>query len=1108
MPQGSTLSIVEYEPLVPAGSLSIVGFEPFEEETVEPVRRPGRVPGLATIGETTQAKPPVKPATFLDRVRDIGVTALKGAIALPEAIVGLADIPTGGRVGKALEETVGFQPQAAKQILDTYYSEQQQQANRTVREADGLVRTAIAALSNPSTIAHSVLESLPVMLAGGGIGRAALKMGAPAVAAGAVGEGAISAGAAAEQTRQQTGTLTPTQAGLAATSGATTGLLALFGGQLAAKLGIADVDTMLAAGLKDATARHSLVKAVIGGGLQEGFLEELPQSVQEQVLQNVAAGRPWEEGINEAAVMGTLAGAVMGGGSQVPARAGRQPALARPPAPTPRAAVATAPVSPAPSPAAPPAVPIEAPAFPPAAVAPAPTVPSGVAPAPLTILQAEPLEPAALAGVPTETPRPTPNEPTVQVDEAPATTAPAPLTIVSTEPAVIDVTPEAIPTEASEATAVDRVEPAGSRLFETFNEIESAAKARIQARGTFTGERLLSGLPVDDVTDLVLVGAAKIGKGVIKFGQWSREMVNEFGETIRPHLGTLFAQATKKAKDLRPVHVESGRSVVPQQAIPSARLLEFPSLQKMPKPIRQDIADLLSRFHGFEDQRRGVQPIARTQERAKDVWLPIETLRPGTALNAEELEAYKGALATALTERQRVLERIQAGEATDRDKVQFSYLTDVAVTLTASYRGAKAEAGRALNILRTKARVLDLQEARFLKAALEAPGFHRDLQQITQAAIDAAGDPLVQLRLLRQRASGTWFDYVQAAYYASLLSGVKTHLRNIIGNSFNLIANLATPLGAVPADAIRSARTSQRRTVFLGELPQSVVGGFIGLDQGLRNAAFTFRHGFRPSTVESASVGKFDTARIELPGGLVTNWPSRALEAMDELFRSVARSQELYAGAYAHARSEGVVNRQQIATRMSAILTAIDPTSDDGRLYQAISDRADVFAARAVFQEEPGPIVAWLLKAKSPTSPTALRAAALFITPFIKTPAAILRQGFEASPAGLGMKAARQGGREGAQAIGRAVLGTGFMLGPIAWLAVTGRLTGAPPEDPGDREELYAQGKLANAVKVGKYWVRYSLFQPFSVPLAAVANAWNKFKESDQSEGNGTENGW
>lgn len=35
--------------------------------------------------------------------RDAAAWAVKGAIAVPEAIVGLADIPTGGRVGKALE---------------------------------------------------------------------------------------------------------------------------------------------------------------------------------------------------------------------------------------------------------------------------------------------------------------------------------------------------------------------------------------------------------------------------------------------------------------------------------------------------------------------------------------------------------------------------------------------------------------------------------------------------------------------------------------------------------------------------------------------------------------------------------------------------------------------------------------------------------------------------------------------------------------------------------------------------------------------------------------------------------------------------------------------
>ena len=93
-----------------------------------------------------------------------------------------------------------------------------------------------------------------------------------------------------------------------------------------------------------------------------------------------------------------------------------------------------------------------------------------------------------------------------------------------------------------------------------------------------------------------------------------------------------------------------------------------------------------------------MQPWARTQALSKDVWLPLETLRPGTALNAAELEAYKTAVATAFTELRALRPRIQDGTATDWEKLRFGHLVTVATTLTASYRGAKAEAGRALNI--------------------------------------------------------------------------------------------------------------------------------------------------------------------------------------------------------------------------------------------------------------------------------------------------------------------------------------------------------------------------------------------------------------------------
>ena len=640
-----------------------------------------------------------------------------------------------------------------------------------------------------------------------------------------------------------------------------------------------------------------------------------------------------------------------------------------------------------------------------------------------------------------------------------------------------------------------RTKPAGG----TLDTLEQNAKARIDERGTFKGGRLTAGLPVDDLADLVVIGAVKIAKGAIKFSVWSAQMVAEFGERIRPHLRTIYARAQAKAGEMRPRYVPSGRDVPDATPIPEEKRLEFPSLGKMPEPIREDLADLLNQYQGFQGQRRNVQPITRTQELAKDVWLPLESLKPGTALNAEELEAYKTALATVLTERQNLLPTIQSGDATDWDRLRFSYLTDVAVTFTMSYRGAKAEAGRALRILRVKARVLDLQESKFLEAALAAPGFREDLKAVAAAAVAAQGDPVKQLQILRQRARGTWFDYVQAFYYTNLLSGLKTHLRNTIGNSFNMAANLLTPLGAVPADVVRTKATGQARTAFLGEIPASVVGGLIGFHQGMLNAGFTFRYGFRPSTVEAAESGVFDTPRIELPGGVWTNWPARSLDAADEFFRAIARQQERYAGVYAQAQKERTPLRWT-PERMAALLASPSPTTVDGALMAVIDERADTFAARAVFQEPPGAIVKWLLKAKAPTSPTPLRAAALFVAPFIRISGAILRQGFEFSPAGFAMKAARQGGRAGAQAQGRAILGTAFVLGPVAWLAAMGMLTGAPPEDEGEREEFYAQGKLANAVRIKDYWVRYVLFQPFSVTMAAVANAWTRFESSAQDE--------
>lgn len=207
--------------------------------------KPATTSSAADWGAGDKEYRPDAPARgFKGWAQDIAATAVKGAIGVPEAIVGVADIPTGGAVGKFLENeggAVGFRPKQAKDAVNEWHSDATKEAQRKFQEADGIVDKAAVALQNPSLIATAVGESLPAMGLGGvaarGLmattrlgqaGAAAAARGATAAEqaaaaqkaatiAGAAGEGLTMAGSAAEQIRQETpdGLLTPEQSGLA-----------------------------------------------------------------------------------------------------------------------------------------------------------------------------------------------------------------------------------------------------------------------------------------------------------------------------------------------------------------------------------------------------------------------------------------------------------------------------------------------------------------------------------------------------------------------------------------------------------------------------------------------------------------------------------------------------------------------------------------------------------------------------------------------------------------------------------------------------------------------------------------------------------------------------
>lgn len=271
--------------------------------------------GVANIDEYVPRNPDGSVQSSPQRrlVGDGLITGLKGAISLPEGAVGIGSMVSGGQAGKAVEDS-GVRFKDAKDFLSTLLSPEQKAANAEAGEADGFWNTLQALTDNPSVVAHTVVESIPSMLAGGLIGRGAAALpGISAAVGAAVGEGAIMAGSQAENIRNQTedGLLTPTQQGLAAATGVMGGAVGMTGAKLAQLLRVGDVDEAIVRGSIDQAQRGALARIAGGTGIEA--LEETVQSAGEKVAENIALDRDPMEGVGNAAAMGLAAGGVTGG---------------------------------------------------------------------------------------------------------------------------------------------------------------------------------------------------------------------------------------------------------------------------------------------------------------------------------------------------------------------------------------------------------------------------------------------------------------------------------------------------------------------------------------------------------------------------------------------------------------------------------------------------------------------------------------------------------------------------------------------------------------------------------------------------------------------------
>lgn len=299
----------------------------FDASTAKPVDTASDVKSDGFTFDPSTAKEDKK--GIKGHAQDVGASLMGGLAAVPDTLVGLADMYTEGRAGKAIDDNLSdfYKLGNAQNYWQDQKTDVAKQQQQQFHDAEGIVDKTKVALQNPSMIANAAVESLPSMFLGGALGKAT-KIANP-IAGAAIGEGAVMAGAQAEQIRQNSDDQMLNN-GQEAASALTGGLGALFGfagGRIAQKLGIGDIDSMIVSGRIGPTqiageiantSSKSLPRRVIEGAISEGFLEELPQSISEQIIQNLATDKHWSDGVDDAAVMGTLAGMAMGGVANIP----------------------------------------------------------------------------------------------------------------------------------------------------------------------------------------------------------------------------------------------------------------------------------------------------------------------------------------------------------------------------------------------------------------------------------------------------------------------------------------------------------------------------------------------------------------------------------------------------------------------------------------------------------------------------------------------------------------------------------------------------------------------------------------------------------------------
>lgn len=343
-------------------------------------------------------------------------------------------------------------------------------------------------------------------------------------------------------------------------------------------------------------------------------------------------------------------------------------------------------------------------------------------------------------------------------------------------------------------------------------------------------------------------------------------------------------------------------------------------------------------------------------------------------------------------------------------------------------------------------------------------------------------------------------ETISALRKAGLLTGVKTHLKNLGSNlGFAMSEELARVPAAI-ADLVVSPITG-RRTITGPSFGAIGRSGYEAATKGVREAWEIIKKG-----VSDADAARLELKELKSGSKILDTYVKgvfRTLNAEDKIFRTYAYRRALEDRARSITLTEiraGQIPKGQYGQRVRELID--QPPAD--------LDAAAIADAEVATFTEPNRLASGITQLKE-ALPQYGKFGADLLLPFVKTPTNVIKRIIEYSGGGFGKSAylAAKGivsksmteaeQRAFAQSFGRASIGSGLIaLG--AKLYADGLVTGFREDDPARAARDEAAGRIPGSILLGDNWHQIVGLAPLGNLLVIGATIQ---RESDQERETG-----